>query len=244
MIKKIFAFVLLIALAGVFLVLLQNYETPEELNLTAAYYAEHGAEEVGAANLVSAIVVTYRGLDTLGEVTILFLTASILSFFLKQREAHGKRSVRASSELLRTASAVLVPFIFLLGAYVFINGHLSPGGGFQGGAIIASGLVLLLLTDPLRNVSSRLLTRVESVSGFIYVGLGIAGIFLAGGFLDSRVLPAGTFGTLLSAGLLPILYILIGLKVGTELSGLLTRFQEIQAPENVDSPDLNKGDNA
>ncbi len=236
MIKKFFVLLLLIALAGVFIVFFQTYEAPTELNQTAAYYAVQGDDEIAAANLVSAIVVTYRGLDTLGEVTILFLVTSIFSFFLKRVGRRIGRQVRSSSEILETASAILVPFIFLLGAYVFINGHLTPGGGFQGGAILASGLVLMLLTDPLRTVNRRLLTVIESLSGFVYVGLGIAGIFFAGGFLDNRLLPVGSFGTLLSAGLIPVIYVLIGLKVGTELSGLLTGFQEVQSAKSPSEP--------
>jgi len=228
MIKKLFVIILLIGLGFFFYGMISSFSGNETLNMSAAYYAENGAEEVGAANLVTAIVVTYRGLDTLGEVTILFLTAAIAAFFLKSKDDFSKRKVTESSELLKTASSMLVPLIFTLGIYVFVNGHLTPGGGFQGGAILASGLVLLLLSDPLRQVNSTLFAVVESVSGLFYVGIGVAGIFLAGGFLDNSILPMGEFGTLLSAGVLPVIYILIGLKVGSELSGLLTKFQETQ----------------
>ena len=117
--------------------------------------AEHGAEEVGAVNLVTAIVVTYRGLDTLGEVTILFLTAAIVALLLKTKVNNPGRKVRKTGEILETASMLLFPLVMTLGVYVFINGHLTPGGGFQGGAILASGLVLLLLANPLKNVQSR-----------------------------------------------------------------------------------------
>lgn len=228
MVKKLFVIILLIGLGVFFYGLISSFTGSESLNMSASYYAENGAEEVGAANLVTAIVVTYRGLDTLGEVTILFLTAAIGAFFLKDKESNAKREVRESSELLKTATSMLVPLIFTLGIYVFVNGHLSPGGGFQGGAILASGLVLLLLSEPLKKVNSKLFTVVESISGIFYVGLGVAGVFLGGGFLDNRILPLGEFGTLLSAGIVPIIYILVGLKVGSELSGLLTKFQETQ----------------
>ena len=228
MVKKLFVVILLIGLGFFFYGMISSFRGNEALNMTASYYAENGAKEVGAANLVTAIVVTYRGLDTLGEVTILFLTAAIASFFLKSKDEYSKRKVTESSELLKTAASMLVPLIFTLGIYVFVNGHLSPGGGFQGGAILASGLVLLLLSDPLQKVNSILFAVVESISGIFYVGIGVAGLFLAGGFLDNSILPLGEFGTLLSAGILPVIYILIGLKVGSELSGLLTKFQETQ----------------
>ncbi len=231
MIKKLFVLILLIGLAVLFFQLASSYKGKDSLNETASYYAEHGAEEVGAANLVTAIVVTYRGLDTLGEVTILFLTAAIVSLLLKTRNNAPQREVKESSEILGTASMLLFPIVIALGVYVFINGHLTPGGGFQGGAILASGLVLLLLANPLKNVQSRIFTIVESLSGFTYVGIGIAGLFLAGGFLDNRILPLGQFGTLLSAGILPVIYILIGMKVGSELSGILIQFQNKQGDE-------------
>lgn len=237
MIKKFFVLLFLVALAAFMIVpLILSYNVDaSQLNTTAEYYAENGPSQVGAANLVTAVVVTYRGLDTLGEVTILFLTAAIMAFFLKRggHESGGSagngRNIRPSSELLRTAGEFLTPFIFLLGAYVFVNGHLTPGGGFQGGAIMASGLVLMLLSDPLRKTGVSLFSFAESISGFVYVGIAVAGMFLAGGFLSNNILlPIGEVGQLVSAGVLPIIYILIGLKVGSELSGILANYQHSQ----------------
>jgi multicomponent Na+:H+ antiporter subunit B len=65
----------------------------------------------------------------------------------------------------------------------------------------------------------------ESLSGFSYVLIGVLGIVLAGGFLDNRIMPLGDFGTLFSAGAIPIIYIFVGLKVGSELSAVLDRFR-------------------
>lgn len=230
MAKKITALLLLIAMGALFVKLTGAFEAKDTLNETASYYAENTAEEVGTANIVTAIVVTYRGLDTLGEVTILFLTAAIVAFLLKGdgRLEVGGREIRPSSELLKTAAGVVTPLIFVLGAYIFVNGHLTPGGGFQGGAVIASGLILLLLAKPDSKTGTALFNAVESVSGLAYVGLGIAGLVLAGGFLDNSILPLGKVGELMSAGAVPVIYILIGLKVGSELSNLLAKFHGIQ----------------
>jgi len=139
-----------------------------------------------------------------------------------------QRQLPASGELLTTGSRLLVPLILLLGAYVFVNGHLTPGGGFQGGAIIASAALLLLLTDPLYRFSHRLITIIESISGLFFIGLGILGILLAGGFLDSRVLPTGELGSLFSAGLIPIIYSFVGLKVGAEFTSMLGNLAETE----------------
>jgi multicomponent Na+:H+ antiporter subunit B len=67
---------------------------------------------------------------------------------------------------------------------------------------------------------------IESLSGLFYVLIGLLGLVLAGGFLDNRILPLGNFGTLLSAGAIPLIYSLVGLKVGAELVGILHSLRE------------------
>jgi len=235
MIKKIIIIGLLAGVGVIFFQLFQAYQVPTILsNKLAVYYAQNAAREVGAANLVSAIVVTYRGFDTLGEVTILFLTAAIISFVLKLKKEDRvpDRPIRETSELLTSSSQVIVPVIFLVGIYIFINGHLTPGGGFQGGAVIASGVLLMLLANPHMEVSHKLVAFIESLSGIGFVVVGVLGLILAGGFLDNRFLPLGTFGTLISAGALPLIYIFIGLKVGAELSNILGTISTHQNEKN------------
>lgn len=85
-----------------------------------------------------------------------------------------------------------MPIILVFGAYVIVNGHLSAGGGFQGGAIVASAVLLKLVADPGARISLTALSITESLAGILYVGLGVLGIVLAGGFLDSRFLPSGS----------------------------------------------------
>jgi multicomponent Na+:H+ antiporter subunit B len=223
MMKRFLALVLLAAVGALFASLLLGYQPDAALNLTARYYADHTAADVGAANIVTAIIVTYRGLDTLGEVTVLFLAAAIVGLVLAQgRQPNGpRRALTPVGELLTTGSRFLAPLIMLLGLYVFVNGHLTPGGGFQGGAIIASAMLLLLLVDPLKHFSHALISALEALSGLVYVAIGLLGMVLAGGFLDNRILPLGTLGELFSAGAIPLIYSLIGLKVGAEFSSLL-----------------------
>lgn len=228
MVKRFIALVLVLAVGGLFALLLIGYTPDAELNQTARYYAERTAPDLGAANIVTAIVVTYRGLDTLGEVTVLFLAATIVGMVLSLGSHSGKRghALVPVGELLTTGSRYLAPLILLLGVYVFVNGHLTPGGGFQGGAIIASGTLLLLLADPLKHFSHGLIAAIESVAGVFYVLIGLSGLALAGGFLDNRILPTGTLGALFSAGAMPLIYSLIGLKVGAELSSMLASLSE------------------
>jgi len=232
MIKRFSVFVLLVSVGTIFAYLLAGYTPDSELNLTARYYADHTAQDIGAANIVTAIIVTYRGLDTLGEVTVLFLAAAIVGIVLaRSHSQQGKterRKLPSSGELLTTGSQLLVPLILLLGVYVFVNGHLTPGGGFQGGAILASAILLMLLVDPHRRFSHRVIARIESISGLIFVALGVFGILFAGGFLDNRILPTGAFGSLFSAGAIPIIYSFIGLKVGAEFSSMLANLSETE----------------
>ena len=232
MVKRFIALLLVLATGGLFALLLAGYTPDTELNQTAHYYAEHTAGDLGAANIVTAIIVTYRGLDTLGEVTVLFLAATIVGLVLSLGAQSGRSNTALVpvGELLTTGSRYLAPLILLLGVYVFVNGHLTPGGGFQGGAIIASGTLLLLLADPLKHFSHGLIAAIESVAGVFYVVIGLLGLALAGGFLDNRFLPTGTLGALFSAGAIPLIYSLIGLKVGAEVSSMLASLSETEEP--------------
>jgi len=228
MIKRITILLSLLLLGFVFLQMVAGYAPRTALNSISEHYVTAGPDELGAANIVTAVLVTYRGLDTLGEVAVLFISAAGVGLLLRRRvgekEEGPKR--RVSSELVQTAVHFLLPLIFVLGIYVFINGHLTPGGGFQGGAVLASGIMLLLLADPDTRLNHGIVRLLESFSGFGYVVVGVLGLILAGGFLDNRFLDLGTFGELLSAGAMPIIYIFIGLKVGTELSAVLERMKD------------------
>jgi len=232
MLRNFLIALVLASFGFIFLNLYNSYEPKTELTGVAAHYAENGAREVGAANLVTAVVVSYRGFDTLGEITILFLTAAIISFFLKlSKEDENKIIIhKGTSEILITASQLLIPLIFLFGVYVFINGHLTPGGGFQGGAIIASGVVLAIMANPNMTINHTIVVWVESLSGVTVVLIGVLGVILGGGFLDSTLdgYGLGEFGTVFSAGTIPVIYSLIGLKVGAEISNILNKYQKSQ----------------
>ncbi len=228
MIKRITILLSLLLLGSMFLHMVADYSPRTDLNPISEHYVTAGPDELGAANIVTAVLITYRGLDTLGEVAVLFISAAGVGLLLRRRvgETAEDPNQRASSELVRTAVQFLLPLIFVLGIYIFINGHLTPGGGFQGGAVLASGIMLLLLADPDTRLNHGIVRLLESFSGFGYVMVGVLGLILAGGFLDNRFLGLGTFGELFSAGAMPIIYSLIGLKVGTELSAVLERMKD------------------
>ncbi len=247
MIKKFFTIVTILLFALMVLPLIRQIVPFTELAPVAASYAENGPDELGAANLVTSVIVTYRGLDTLGEVTVLFIATAGVGFLLRRDEedetdkaaeeptgsdgsldeagtapsAESAHSPRKASELLCSGSMLLFPLLMLFGVYIFLHGHLTPGGGFQGGVVIASAFLLLMLARVSFHLNHFVISFVESISGFAYVVIGVLGIFLAAGFLDNRILPLGEFGSLLSAGAIPLIYSLVGLKVGTELTNVI-----------------------
>ena len=243
MIKRIFIFAMLALMAIIFFNLAANYSEKSSLSKLGAYYVEKGPQEIGAPNLVTAVVVTYRGLDTLGEVTVLFIAAAGVGLLLRRkRRDQGEGALqkdtpvkadpettnvyKPASEIVETATELLLPMVILFGVYVFLNGHLSPGGGFQGGAIIASGTMFLLLALPESHLSRLMIAITESLSGFSYVVVGVLGVIYAGGFLDNRFISLGNYGDLFSAGAIPLIYTFVGLKVGFELSAVLDRFRQ------------------
>ncbi len=183
------------------------------------HYLTYGKNETGATNMVTAVVVDYRGFDTLGEVTVLFLAATGVGSLMYYEDKH-KRKVRKSNAVVETGSKLLFGFIILFGAYIFVHGHLTPGGGFPGGAVIASSFLLLYLAYPKFHAAHRKLNVSESLAGLTFVLVGLIGLAVAGYFLYN-FLPFGLPTYLFSAGVIPVIYIAIGVKVGSELTGIV-----------------------
>jgi len=178
--------------------------------------------ESGSANAVTGIVVWFRGLDTLGEVTVLFLAASGVGLLLGAAPLVQRPKVNevGPSIILQTAAQWLLPVLLLFGVYIIAHGHLSPGGGFQGGVVMASAVILLVLAG-IQAPGLSILHIGEGLAGASYSLLALSGIWFGLGFLGNW-LPHSQdlLGLLLSAGIIPLLYVAIGLKVGAELSAL------------------------
>jgi len=118
--------------------------------------------------------------------------------------------------IVRTIARLLFPFTFLFGAYIVIHGHLTPGGGFPGGVIIAASIVMLILAYGIERTQKKVgflhAEVLESVGGIAIVVLGLFGLLLGISFLQN-VFPIGELGQLFSAGNLPLLYLGVGVKV-------------------------------
>jgi len=91
--------------------------------------------------------------------------------------------------------------------------------------VIASAVLLMLLAYPQYQPDLDFLSMTESGAGVLFVLAGVAGLIVAGSFLDNRILPLGQFGAFFSAGAIPLLSVLLGIKVGCELSVILEKFR-------------------
>ncbi len=231
MIQRAFTILLVALFAVLFAGIVLNFTEQQTLSPLAASYVQRVPHELGAPNVITGILLTYRGFDTLGEVAVLFMVAAGVGLVLGESSRRAEvaeteaEAIVAPTELVRNGAAVLFPLIAIFAAYIIMNGHLSAGGGFQGGAIIASGVMLLLLANPQYALDHDFLGITESLAGVLYVLAGIAGMIFAGGFLDSRMLPLGQFGAFFSAGAIPVISVLLGIKVGCELSVIIDRFR-------------------
>ncbi len=176
--------------------------------------------EDGAANVVTSIVVDYRGFDTLGEVTVLFLAASGVMMLLFGKRVKPKRKKTEPSLIMYVGTRIAFAVIFLFGIYIFVHGHLTPGGGFPGGAVIASGILGLFLGRNGYSPNHAGLKVFESLSGIAFVIIGLIGLFSVKSFL-ANFLPTGIIGNLYSAGFISLIYIAIGMKVGSELAAVV-----------------------
>lgn len=97
--------------------------------------------------------------------------------------------IRDSDDLIvKTLARLLMPFIVVYALYVVMHGHYSPGGGFQGGVILAASFVLLVITHGLeqtkKRMSEKLAGAISSIGVFIYGGIGALCLILGGNYLD------------------------------------------------------------
>ncbi len=185
--------------------------------------------EVGTANIVTSVLLAYRGLDTLGELTVLFVAATAAGLVLGQRRSEESFEPEAGF-ILKTAADLLFPFLIILGIYIILHGHLTPGGGFQGGAILATAFFIPILASPTSSLNHRVSSTIEGLAGSAFIIIGLFALFSKGDFL-TPLFGTGEIGQLFSAGSLPLLYLAVGLKVGAELAGLLARLQETEASD-------------
>ncbi len=167
----------------------------------APWYLETTREAIQIPNVVTAVLSSFRGYDTLGEVFVVF-TAGIGVLFLIGRHSgttpeeigpsHGEPSGLRHYLIPRMVGRLLIPFIMLFGLYVQFHGEYGPGGGFQAGAIIAASIILFALLEgekrALQVLPRGLLIGMISGGALLYSAVGVAGMLMGGNFLDYSVL--------------------------------------------------------
>lgn len=164
----------------------------------APWYLDKTPELIDIPNVVTAVLASFRGYDTLGEVFVV-LAACIGVLFLLSSSQGGRETTKPAVDLgLRhhlipqVVGRLLVPFIVLFGLYVQFHGEYGPGGGFQAGAIIASAFILHALLEgeaaALLVIPRGVLLGMAAGGALLYGAVGIAGIAMGGSFLDYSVL--------------------------------------------------------
>ena len=187
-------------------------------------------QERHVTNVVAATVFDYRGFDTLGEELILFAAAMGVALLLRDVRDEGPRAARAvRSDAVRLVGLGFVAPLFLLGLYVVAHGYLTPGGGFQGGVVIAAAFALVYLAGEYR--AFRRLTPTPGVDfakgtgagGFVVCGL--VSMLLGTAFLQNFG-PLGTTGTLASGGSIALLNVATALEVSAAFVLIFTEYVE------------------
>ena len=201
-------------------------------NEVSARYIENGLQETGAVNIVTGMILDYRAFDTLGESSVLFTAAMVVLFLLRKDKDSARYSQLAQTMdlnphsdtyyepkndiILQKTATILVPIVLLLGVYVVLNGHLSPGGGFSGGAIMGAGLILYVtafgFAKMRRFFTYKTYQRVVLVALLTYAISKCYSFYTGANHIES-IIPLGTPGAILSSGLILVLNICVGFIV-------------------------------
>ena len=170
----------------------------------APWYLEKTPEYIDIPNVVTAVLGSYRGYDTLGEVFVVFTAGIGVLFLLSARRSNSTRRESTPGDapaiglrenlIPRVVGRLLVPFILLFGLYVQFHGEYGPGGGFQAGALIGAGFILYALVEgegrTLEALPKSALIALTVGGALLYGAVGLAGILLGSEFLDYSVLAA------------------------------------------------------
>ncbi|MBM7571710.1 hydrogen gas-evolving membrane-bound hydrogenase subunit E [Aquibacillus albus] len=224
MFKKLYKLVLVVSLA-IFLFIvfdeIHNLDNNSKRYLSEHYISE-GVQETGAINIVTSVLYDYRAFDTLGEATVLLTAAAILSFLVPL----GKDKMLGTTftMIVSQTTKFFIPFLAVLGAYLILFGHLAPGGGFVGGVVMAVIPILLTITYRVEFSEYKFKPAkkklAEDIGAIGFILLGLVGVVTGSNFLANGQanFGPGNTGELISAGLIPFLNLMIGIKVGAGLA--------------------------
>jgi multicomponent Na+:H+ antiporter subunit B len=179
-------------------------KSPASQSPVSSHFINNTGVDTEVPNMVTAVLADYRGFDTMLETVVVFIAGIAVLAILKGsgRRRRGPRissyKVEAEPDLIVTNTVrLVVPVIQLFAFYVLAHGHVSPGGGFQGGVVMGASFILIALAWDLDHALVRMsLPRCMAMAAagiIIYAGIGFISMFLGGEFLDyaelERVLP-------------------------------------------------------
>lgn len=188
------------------------------------YITQLAVYERHATDTVNAITYDYRGIDTLGEEYILFASViGVLLLFRKQPEEDESNKDWEfpedripATDTIRITMQVMVAMMVVFGIYIASHGQLTPGGGFQGGVMLATAPLLVFLSGRVdtfdKVVSSPLLDLAEATGAAGYAAIGVSAILAGAAFLTNWI-PLGQTGSLLSSGTIECISVAVGLEV-------------------------------
>jgi len=204
-------------------------------NEVSARYIERGIQETGAVNIVTGMILNYRGFDTLGETTVLFIATCCVMILLLVDEKESERLDHIDEvfephedTILSRIATVLFPAILVFGVYILMNGHLSPGGGFSGGAVIGAGMILYLNAFGIKKMQRFFNERVYDVikiTALTVYALTIAYHVFTGANGLPNLIPLGTPGMILSSGMIFWINLCVGFEVACTMYAFYALFK-------------------
>jgi multicomponent Na+:H+ antiporter subunit B len=234
-----FALILMLLTAVSFLPPVGAADNPTS-NEVAAKYIEDGLQDTGAVNIVTGMILDYRAFDTFGESNVLFIATCTVLILLrsdKKKEKHEEESEQRieqhyepkDDDILQKVTFYLFPVIAIYGIYVILNGHISPGGGFSGGAIIGAGLILYANAfgfEKLNRFFTEKTYKWISFASLSFYCLAKSYSFFTGANHLESGIPLGEAGAILSAGLILPLNICVGMVVACTMYAFYTLFRK------------------
>lgn len=205
-------------------------------NEVSERYLEKGIEETGAVNAVTGMILDYRAFDTFGESCVLFIAAACVLILLRDdktdttaKAIEDEKYEPVSDAILQASAKILFPAIMMFGIYILVNGHLSPGGGFSGGAIMGAGLILHVNAFGYKKTqkffTEKTYKKVTVAALSFYCFAKSYSFFTGANHIDSHI-PLGTAGDILSSGLILPLNICVGLVVACTMYAFYTLFKK------------------
>lgn len=210
------------------------------VNEVVERYIESGVDETGAVNFVAGMILDYRAFDTFGESCVLFTAAACVFILLRaEKDDEHPNAVQIQEDdryfepkndaILKYAARIIIPFMFIFGIYIVLNGHLSPGGGFSGGAVLGTGLVLYLLAFGF-NKTEKFMTaktyKLVTTSALCFYCLAKSYSFFTGANHLESGIPLGIPGNIISSGLILPLNICVGAVVACTIYAFYVMFRK------------------